>query len=233
MTEAGNNEINNPNVEEPLTTTQEASDDPASQFRGVGINFKAKLIGIDKVVDSRGDKMCQDSILKLKSAVKISGQHKQKILLNISLDGVKISDLLTGEVQSSHPINKISFVARDLTDRRAFAYIFSTDDGGHELFGIKTAKAAETVVLSLRDLFQVVYDMRMKELENDSSQTASNQQFQQSLISEGGGNQKLGEMLQTIESIEQFKEGNMLGDSQDASAADLLSPEASGTVFLF
>ena len=44
----------------------EEPEDPAAKFRGVGTSFRAKLIGIDDVPDSRGDKMCQDSILKLK-----------------------------------------------------------------------------------------------------------------------------------------------------------------------
>ena len=41
-------------------------------------------------------------------------------------------------------------------------YVFSGEDGKHKMYGIKTAKVAETLVLSLRDLFQVVYDMRKK-----------------------------------------------------------------------
>ena len=70
----------------------------------------------------------------------------------------------------SHAVNKISFVARDLTDRRAFAYVYSADDGKHKLFGVKTAKVAETLVLSLRDLFQVVYDLRKSEMEGGGGQ---------------------------------------------------------------
>lgn len=36
------------------------------RFQGDGVRYKAKLIGIDDVPEARGDKMCQDSMMKLK-----------------------------------------------------------------------------------------------------------------------------------------------------------------------
>lgn len=36
------------------------------RFQGDGVRYKAKLIGIDYVPEARGDKMCQDSMMKLK-----------------------------------------------------------------------------------------------------------------------------------------------------------------------
>lgn len=62
-------------------------------------------------------------------------------------------------------MHRISFIARDTTDRRAFGYVYGADEGRHQFYGIKTAKAAENLVLALRDLFQVVYDMKKKEME--------------------------------------------------------------------
>ena len=67
-------------------------------------------------------------------------------------------------------MHRISFIARDLTDRRAFGYIFGAKDEKHAFFGIKTAKAAEQLVLTLRDLFQVVYDMKTAEMEDAKKQ---------------------------------------------------------------
>nr|XP_026690350.1 disabled homolog 2-like isoform X2 [Ciona intestinalis] len=145
--------------------------DPGDRFRGNGSSFKAKLIGVDDVPDSRGDQMCQESILKLKAVVKASGQHKTKIIVNVSLAGLKIIDISTGTILHTHPVHRISFIARDLTDRRAFGYIFGVETGKHQFFGIKTAKAAETLVLTLRDLFQVVYDMKKKEMEEKQDQS--------------------------------------------------------------
>lgn len=36
------------------------------RFQGDGVRYKAKLIGIDDVPEARGDKMSQDSMMKLK-----------------------------------------------------------------------------------------------------------------------------------------------------------------------
>lgn len=44
-----------------------------------------------------------------------------------------------------HPVHKISFIAQDMTDSRAFGYIFGSPDTGHRFFGIKTDKAASQV----------------------------------------------------------------------------------------
>ena len=40
--------------------------DPTARFHGDGVRYKAKLIGMDEVVQARGDKMCLDSMMKLK-----------------------------------------------------------------------------------------------------------------------------------------------------------------------
>lgn len=36
------------------------------RFKGDGVRYKAKIIGIDEVTAARGDKLCQDSMMKLK-----------------------------------------------------------------------------------------------------------------------------------------------------------------------
>lgn len=40
-----------------------------ARFQGDGVRYKAKLIGIDDVPEARGDKMSQDSMMKLKVQV--------------------------------------------------------------------------------------------------------------------------------------------------------------------
>jgi len=44
-----------------------------------------------------------------------------------------------------HPVHKISFIAQDMSDSRAFGYIYGSPDTGHRFFGIKTDKAASQV----------------------------------------------------------------------------------------
>ncbi|XP_072715986.1 disabled homolog 2 [Ciconia boyciana] len=138
------------------------------RFKGDGVRYKAKLIGIDDVPEARGDKMSQDSMMKLKGmavAARSQGQHKQKIWVNISLSGIKIIDEKTGVIEHEHPVNKISFIARDVTDNRAFGYICG-GEGQHQFFAIKTAQQAEPLVVDLKDLFQLIYNMKKKEEED-------------------------------------------------------------------
>ncbi|XP_013407635.1 disabled homolog 1 [Lingula anatina] len=156
-------------------TVKKDKNDPA-RFEGEGVNFKAKLIGIDDVPDARGDKMCQETVQKLKMAIRTAKEHKQRIILNISVDGMKIIDEKTGAVNHTHPVHRISFISRDVTDARAFGYIFGPGDGKHKFFGIKTAQNAEGVVLALRDLFQYVFEMKKKEVAEAKKQQEEQQQ---------------------------------------------------------
>ncbi|XP_032874393.1 disabled homolog 2 isoform X2 [Amblyraja radiata] len=136
-----------------------------ARFKGDGIRYKAKIIGIDDVTDARGDQMCQDSMMKLKGiaiAARAQGQHKQRIWLTISLSGIKLIDEKTGVIEQEHTVNRISFIARDVTDNRAFGYVCGAE-GQHQFFAIKTAQQAEPLVVDLKDLFQLVYNLKKKE----------------------------------------------------------------------
>ena len=42
-------------------------------------------------------------------------------------------------------MHKISFIAQDMTDKRAFGYVFGSPDTGHQFFGVKTEKDAGQV----------------------------------------------------------------------------------------
>ncbi|XP_042320004.1 disabled homolog 1 isoform X3 [Sceloporus undulatus] len=135
------------------------------RFKGDGVRYKAKLIGIDEVSAARGDKLCQDSMMKLKGIVAASrskGEHKQKIFLTVSFGGIKIFDEKTGLLQHHHAVHEISYIAKDITDHRAFGYVCGKE-GNHRFVAIKTAQAAEPVILDLRDLFQLIYELKQRE----------------------------------------------------------------------
>lgn len=136
-----------------------------TRFLGDGVSFKAKLIGILEVSEARGDRMCQEALSDLKMAIRAAGEHKQRITVNIAIDGLRLRDEKTGDCLYHHPVHKISFIAQDMTDSRAFGYIFGSPDTGHRFFGIKTDKAASQVVIAMRDLFQVVFALKKKEIE--------------------------------------------------------------------
>ena len=44
-----------------------------------------------------------------------------------------------------HPVHMISFIAQDMSDSRAFGYIYGSPENGNRFFGIKTEKAAGQV----------------------------------------------------------------------------------------
>ncbi|KAF4113245.1 disabled homolog 2 isoform X1 [Onychostoma macrolepis] len=138
-----------------------------ARFQGDGVRYKAKLIGVDDIPEARGDKMCQDSMMKLKGmtiAARSQGKHKQRIWVNISLTGIKIVDEKTGVIEHEHVVNKISFIARDVTDNRAFGYVCGAE-GQHQFFAVKTSQQAEPLVIDLKDLFQLIFNMKKKEQE--------------------------------------------------------------------
>ncbi|XP_075472145.1 disabled homolog 1 isoform X9 [Ascaphus truei] len=135
------------------------------RFKGDGIRYKAKLIGIDEVSAARGDKLCQDSMMKLKgiaAGARSKGEHKQKVFLTVSFGGIKIFDEKTGILHHQHAVHEISYIAKDITDHRAFGYVCGKE-GNHRFVAIKTAQAAEPVILDLRDLFQLIYELKQRE----------------------------------------------------------------------
>ncbi|RVE73952.1 hypothetical protein OJAV_G00036130 [Oryzias javanicus] len=135
------------------------------RFKGDGVRYKAKLIGLDEVGAARGDKLCQDSMMKLKgvaAAARSKGEHKQKVFLTVAFGGIKIFDEKTGVLQHHHAVHEISYIAKDITDHRAFGYVCGKE-GNHRFVAIKTAQSAEPVILDLRDLFQLIYDIKQRE----------------------------------------------------------------------
>ncbi|XP_054711868.1 protein disabled-like [Uloborus diversus] len=171
--------------------TLKEKNDP-DRFSGEGINFKAKIIGTEHVFDARGNRMCQGALQRLKAAVKTSGDHKQRIILNISFQGIIIKDEKTGEPLHHHPIHKISFISQDTSDSRAFGYVFGCPQSGHRFFAIKTEKTASQVVVTLRDLFLAALEIKKKEIEkaietqkDDSESSCSKDNFEEKPISNG------------------------------------------------
>ncbi|TRY54175.1 hypothetical protein DNTS_030450 [Danionella cerebrum] len=135
------------------------------RFRSDGVRYKAKLIGIDDVIGTRGAKLCQDAMIKLKgmaTSARSKGKHKQRIFLTVSFAGIKIYDERSGVLQHHHSVHEISYIARDTRDHRAFGFVCG-NKGNHKFVAIKTSHSAESVILDLRDLFTLVHDIKQRE----------------------------------------------------------------------
>ncbi|XP_067340039.1 disabled homolog 2 isoform X2 [Channa argus] len=196
-----------------------------SRFQGDGVRYKAKLIGIDDVPEARGDKMCQDSMMKLKGmavAARSQGKHKQRIWVNISISGIKIIDEKSGVIEHEHVVNKISFIARDVTDNRAFGYVCGAE-GQHQFFAIKTAQQAEPLVVDLKDLFQVIFNMRKKEtegLQKDENGSAVVENGKDALLSMDG----------EVKSAQPVEQLDLFGDM--STPPDIQAPNDSNDILL-
>jgi hypothetical protein len=62
------------------------------KYEGDGVAFKGKLIGMEDLSVDRDEKICLDSMFKLKAVVRARGEHKQRIQLNLTMSAVKITD---------------------------------------------------------------------------------------------------------------------------------------------
>ncbi|XP_019115165.2 disabled homolog 2 [Larimichthys crocea] len=149
--------------------------DSASRFLGDGVRYKAKLIGIDPVPDAQGEKMCWDSMMKLKgfeAAARRQGKHKQRVWLKVSSSGLKIMDERTGILLYDHDRTRISSLRKDESDPRALAYVYQHQDT-YILYYIKMANLADPVLIDIKEVCQGVDQETPQEAAEAPTQTSS------------------------------------------------------------
>lgn len=149
--------------------------DMTSRFHGDGVRYKAKLIGVDPVPDAQGDKMCRDTMMKLKGfevSARRQGIHKQRVWLKVSTSGVKILDERTGVVLYEHDRSRISSLRKDESDPRALAYIYQQQDT-YVLFYIKTATLVDPVLVDIHEVCKGVDQETTQGSEKAQTQTDS------------------------------------------------------------
>ncbi|GLD47338.1 disabled homolog 1-like isoform X3, partial [Lates japonicus] len=117
------------------------------------------------------------------SSARSKGEHKQRVFLTVSFGGIKIycersgghpeGRRLHGSVHNGcqgrhlvllhhHSVHEISYIAKDTRDHRAFGYVCGKE-GHHRFVAIKTAQSAEPLIIDLRDLFTLIYDIKQRE----------------------------------------------------------------------
>ncbi|XP_037624887.1 disabled homolog 1-like [Sebastes umbrosus] len=157
------------------SSTRGAPSDTTSRFHGDGVRYKAKLIGMDPVLDAQGGKMVWDSMMKLKgfeAAARKQGKHKRRVWLKVSSSGLRIVDDWTGAVLHDHDRSRISSLTRDESDPRALAYVYQHQDT-YTLFYIKTANLADPVLVDIEEVCQIVDEEAPQEPPEAPTQTSS------------------------------------------------------------
>lgn len=152
-----------------------APSDTTSRFQGDGVRYKAKLIGVDRVPDAQGEKMCWDSMMKLKgleAAARKQGKHKQRVWLKVSSSGLRILDERTGADIHNHDRSRISSLMKDESDPRALAYVYKYQDT-FCLFYIKMANLADPVLVDIEEVCQTVEQETPQEPAEAPTQTTS------------------------------------------------------------
>lgn len=97
-----------------------------------------------------------------KALVLAKKEHKQRICVKVSLDGVEILDERTNAPMFNHPVTKISYIARDPEDSRAIGYIFKNSPNSFQYYAIKTLGQAQELFNTLKELFEVVLEIRTR-----------------------------------------------------------------------
>lgn len=137
-------------------------EDKFKKFEDEGVVFKAKMIGSELVMEPTGDKMCQNSIQRLKAIIKGTNSHKKRVVLKISYDGVKVYDEKTNEILHHHEVAQISYIASDDTDSRTFGYVSDVPNKAHQFICFKTSGPAITVMSVISSLFEAVLEKKNK-----------------------------------------------------------------------
>ena len=75
----------------------------AEKYEGSGMQFNGKLIGIMDVPELKGDKMCYEAMQALKAEMRRRGEHKPRIAVGVSFEGITIHGAPTG-VRISPPL---------------------------------------------------------------------------------------------------------------------------------
>lgn len=149
--------------------TSMVEDEKVERFRS-GVTIKGKFFGVEDVKQETGDEVCQNAMIKLKAIIAVKKEHKQKLNIKVDLEGIQILDETMNELYR-HSVNRISYIARDLKDPRAIGYIYKNIDDSYQYFGLRTQNQAQELFNLLKDLFEVVLELRASKKNESTEET--------------------------------------------------------------
>lgn len=166
-----------------------------------GVLVRGKFIGVEDVKKENGEDTCQTAMVKLKAVVLAKKEHKQRICVRINLEGIEILDEKTNQLMFKHAVSRISYIARDSTDSRAIGYIYKNSPNNFQYFAIKTERQAQELFNNLKDLFEVVLEMRNAEKNNKEEKRFETEKEEEKNLNEIKNENEREEIVNQAESI--------------------------------
>jgi len=125
-----------------------------------GLNFYVKYLGSVLVDNPNGEETTADAIKTIVSMVRMSHNKIPKVALNISLRGVKVTDIGTGETSLDISIYQISFCSADGYYDHVFAFLANNPNDTMEChaFLCPKRKMTEAVAVAVAQAFQLAYE---------------------------------------------------------------------------
>ncbi|PAV83985.1 hypothetical protein WR25_21860 [Diploscapter pachys] len=145
------------------------------------VEYGVKFLGCSEVAGAQGSNLVSDALNKIKFQLDVkksetghSGSKLQKVDIQISIDNVVILDSKSKIVLYRYPLNRISFVTDDKSDKRLLSFIAKADKNSkrHDCFAFLSDND-EKIALTIGEAFDLAYK---KFLDNNRSMLESQKQ---------------------------------------------------------
>ncbi|KAI1721333.1 phosphotyrosine interaction domain (PTB/PID) domain-containing protein [Ditylenchus destructor] len=133
------------------------------------VTYACRFLGQIEVSEPKGTHVVRDAIHAIRFRLQVnrgitghSGSKLRKVEIQISIDGLTVSDKQTNAMLHKHPLHRISFCADDKQDKKVFSYIAKTGQTKHECFVFLSDKMAEEITLTIGEAFDLAYEKYVK-----------------------------------------------------------------------
>ena len=102
-----------------------------------------------------GNDIAQETFGILRKRASAAKKHKLRVLVYLSLKGIRVVNEKNATVLMESPINKITYFTRDLGCHRTYGIVVCVTDLQYRFVAIKAERSAEVVVATIQELFDV------------------------------------------------------------------------------